>query len=225
MYSPKVEVVWRTFSPAGVVSNIAKQATMADPDLTSQPSSKLIEFCYKAKHRSVFEHVSLSLRLTGISRNLLAQIRTHRHASFISSSQHYQDYRDYGNVQPDLRNYSEAFRLHTERGKELYAIMVDNGEEIPEARYVLPSSSEVNLIITANAREWAHIINLRYCGRNVKEMVAVAKAIRAVLIDWFPELFRLVGPDCFETGRCLQGKMCCGKQAYFDGTVCEHEGL
>lgn len=209
MYEPKIEILNSTPEPARLCALVARQATMANPVL-KHANCGLLEYCYTAKHRSVFEHASLTARITGVSRAFMAQITRHRHVSFMCSSQHYQDYRDYPIIVPDLTDFEEGFNLAVARSTSLYGVMVDNGVEKPEARMILPEATAVNLIMTANAREWAHIMNLRLCKRNVREMRVWAGDMMMELRQWFPELFIHVGPDCVET-QCTQGPMKCGK--------------
>ena len=93
--------------------------------------------------------------------------------------------------------------------------MVDAGVPKEKARQILPEAMEVNMIMTANARQLAYMINLRMCNRNCEEMRLVMTALREQCIDWFPELFRFIDQDCV-FGHCTQGRMACGK-FYFQG--------
>lgn len=141
------------------------------------------------------------MMITGVSRSFLAQITRHRHTAFTSSSQHYQEYSEYPVIADDAVTEAAAIQA-----VEAYQRLVKSGVPHEEARQALPNASAVNLMMTASAREWASIINLRKCRRNTKETLIWATQAWQVLYTWFPELFAHVGPDCHETA-CRQGHM------------------
>lgn len=170
----------------------------------------LIKFLYTADHRSPLEHASMSLHLLGVSRAFMAQITRHRLASYTCSSQHYQDYSDYPVAPLYCEPYPKDMRLSIEEAVRTYSSSVQKGMPKDCARMVLPEGMTVNMLITANAREWAEIAHQRLCKRNTYETLAIARAIKEKLDAWFPELFTLVGPECFEGG-CKQGPMSCGE--------------
>lgn len=137
----------------------------------------------------------------------MAQIRTHRLTSFTCSSQHYQDYRDYNLLAAGLDE--EAVQIMQAAIKK-YGEMVDAGVPKEHARQILPEAMEVNMIMTANARQLAYMINLRACRRNCKEMRQVMVALHDECMKWFPEFFTLIWTDCAMAG-CTQGHMACNK--------------
>jgi len=47
------------------------------------------------------------------------------------------------------------------RAEEFYLALIQIGESPERARSVLPNSVKTELIITANLREWRHILSLR----------------------------------------------------------------
>lgn len=135
----------------------------------------------------------------------MAQIRTHRLASFTCSSQHYQDYRDYEFMTAGLDE--EAIQIMSAAVKK-YGEMVDAGMPKEKARQILPEAMHVNIILTANARQLAYMINLRVCRRNTEEMQLAMYKLRHECREWFPDFFNFIGPDCEMMG-CTQGKMAC----------------
>lgn len=91
-----------------------------------------------------------------------------------------------------------------------YGEMVDAGVPKEKARQILPEAMEVNMFLTANARQLAYMINLRSCMRNCQEMQDVMFALREECKAWFPEFFSFIWSDCTMTG-CTQGRMACNK--------------
>ena len=205
---PTVTILWATPNPAEVVCMAASQTVKQHPDFNGSIPS-LIGFLYNAEHRSVLEHAVASIRLEGVSRAFMAQITRHRLASYTCSSQHYQNYSKYPVIESE---YTERMEMAIDDAMAAYDEAIKNGIPKDVARMVLPEGMTVNMIMTANAREWAEILHQRLCDRNTIETHKVCKEIRLVLYDWFPELFQHVGPQCYEE-RCKQGKMRCGNEA------------
>lgn len=211
-YDPKVSVVWATSSPAHVVKLAAAHATFAKPMLASESLKPgIVKYLLHAGHTSVFEHAVIEFNLSQVSRSFLAQITRHRMGSFMSASQHYQDYRDYpcfisGELTPTQRKVMDDGLEHA---YHTYETLVDMGVKPEEARQVLPNAAAINLLWTVNARSLINFFNLRLCERNVMEMRLAAQEVYVLACAWFPELFEHVGPDCYMHHTCRQGSMAC----------------
>lgn len=173
-------------------------------------STGLIKALLDMGHTSPFEHCVISMRIENISRACSLQLVRHRMASYTSSSQHYQNYKDYDCfVHSDLLDDEDIHRYH-ELAFSMYEDLLNSGVTKEEARMILPESAGVNLIMTINARSLINFFELRLCNRNVEEMSRLAHSMYLQCYDWFPELFKLIGPHCAMTGKCNQGKMSCG---------------
>jgi thymidylate synthase (FAD) len=167
---------------------------------------KLLLYLLKAGHTSVFEHLSTTWFIRDVSRSFLAQITRHRMASYTCGSQHYQDYRDYSHIVSD--------ELHNFKGSETFAIingmyteLIAQGVPPEEARQILPNAKAVNILWTINVRSLINFLNQRLCERNVEEMTTFASYVYIKCLDWWPELFQVVGPQCRMPGECRQGRM------------------
>jgi len=179
-------------------------------DTSALSGSVPYKFLLDAEHTSILEHVSFTFLITNISRSLLAQVTRHRIGSFTSSSQHYQDYRDYPVVMcEDMRGNKEATYAFN-NSYERYMNLIDEGISKEEARQVLPNAAAVNLLWSANARSLVNFLRLRLCHRNVLEMQTFASKIYTRCLEHMPNLFTHAGPQCFMDGKCKQGKMTCG---------------
>ena len=203
-----IETLRKTERPAFLVCLAAEQTQVMSPKGLGN-DKELIKYLVKAEHHSPLEHALITFIIRGCSRSLLAQLTRQRTFKFTSSSQHYQDYRDYPcvihpdfNVAPFKASFEQSFGV----AYGTYQALCDNGVPKEEARQVLPNAAAVNLIITADARNLMYFFRQRRCERNVAEMIFVADALWAICKDWFPELFTLVGPPCV-MGKCNQGKM------------------
>lgn len=209
---PSIKVLWATANPAYIVALAASQTMKQFPEAKENtgkglPYEHLISFLYKAEHRSPLEHAVLCMQITGVSRAFMAQITRHRLASYTCSSQHYQDYSRYPVAHG---TYTEPMETVIDNAVAVYDEAIKSGLPKHVARMCLPEAMTVNMIMTANAREWAEILHQRLCYRNTTETYVVCKTMQRTLHDWFPQLFNHVGPQCFE-GECQQGKMRCSK--------------
>jgi thymidylate synthase (FAD) len=95
-----------------------------------------------------------------------------------------------------------------DKSMEVYEYLIDTLSIKPEeARQVLPNACTVNFMWTINARSLVEFLNKRMCKRNVEEMRVFADKLYTLCMEWFPELFQHVGPQCKMLGRCRQGRM------------------
>lgn len=177
-------------------------------------SAKLANYLMDAEHTSIFEHGSMTILASGISRSLLAQVTRQRMFSFTSASQHYQDYRDYPmSLRPqffDNEEVKKAYIYALDSALQSYITLIELGEKPEEARQVLPNACTVNLVITANPRALVDFLKVRLCERNTLEMLIFANKLLQVCNSWLPEIFGNVGPACL-MNKCNQGSMTCRK--------------
>lgn len=125
-------------------------------------------------HESVLEHASLSVIYTTDRCVSHQQIR-HRHCAYTQASQRFISYNKSGRpsleFEPVQLNYitDEVTRKKAEdiiesinkAAEEAYNELTDMGVRAEGARRVLPQSVTTKLGITANLREWRHILKLR----------------------------------------------------------------
>lgn len=180
----------------------------------NKKADKLIAYLLQAGHTSLFEHMTISFGIEGVSRSLLAQLTRHRMAAYTVASQHYQTYTDYpAAIDKETENFFASDMKYVFGAIDLaYSEMIEAGVPKEEARQVLPNAKTCNLVWTLNARSLINFLNLRLCLRNVKEMRIFAnKILNLAKSEWWPALFLKVGPDCKMLGHCRQGHMNCGK--------------
>jgi thymidylate synthase (FAD) len=184
-------------------------------------SDDLLGYLVKANHTSPLEHVTFQFQIENVSRSFLAQITRHRMASYTTSSQHYQDYRDYPLIMSAemAKHVSEGYNMDGDTIIEsiygYYKYLVDLAGIPPEeARQILPNAAAVNIIWTINARSLMNFLNLRLCNRNVQEMRIFAARVRGILATAWAPFYGLCGPDCIN-GECRQGNMQC-KEGFYE---------
>ena len=183
------------------VSNPANQ--------NNQNYAKLLAYCIKHNHWSVFEQSTMTLEIE-TTRGIAAQILRHRSFTFQEFSQRYADsslLSDYIPV-PELRRQDTKNRQnstddlpedvkgdlwlkindHFEEAMTLYKKLLDAGVAKECARFVLPLATPTRIYMTGSCRSWIHYINLRSANGTQKEHMDIALACKRVFTEQFPSV-------------------------------------
>ena len=189
------------------------EKTMAFIARVSNPSnqnsenySKLLAYCIKHNHWSVFEQSSMTLEIE-TTRGIAAQILRHRSFTFQEFSQRYADSSLLGDIPvPDLRrqdtknrqnsidDFSDDMKQdlwlkindHFQASMELYKELLDKGVAKECARFVLPLATPTRIYMTGSCRSWIHYINLREKNGTQKEHTDIALECKRVFSEQFP---------------------------------------
>jgi thymidylate synthase (FAD) len=186
---------------------MAYVARVSNPSnqMNTETSSKLLKYCIKNSHWSVFEHVNMTVEIT-TSRAIAAQILRHRSFVFQEFSQRYaeatnfeiyparrQDTKNRQNSIDDLDEdtkewFAMAQQLITEDARATYDEALRRGVAKEQARFLLPLSTETTLYMTGNVRNWIHYIELRSENGTQKEHADIAAAIKKIFKEQFPAI-------------------------------------
>jgi len=211
----KVKLINSTPNPELTVASAARLCYRRsyDDDLTLEKAQKLIREIVARGHESVLEHVSFTFLIEGISRAASHQLVRHRLASYSQQSQRYIHFENPEFViPPTIKNNETLFKLFREsiqKSSDIYQEMIKMGIAEEDARYILPQAITSQIIITANAREYLHILKLRLCNRAQWEIRMIANDILKILKGLAPTIFENAGPPC-ATGICPEGDKGCG---------------
>ncbi|MDP8012352.1 MAG: FAD-dependent thymidylate synthase [Thermoplasmata archaeon] len=132
-------------------------------NVDDQKTRHLIDLLKSLGHESVFEHVSFTFRIEGISRVCSHQLVRHRMASFTQQSQRYVPLNPEFIIPESLigSEFSDEVKNILENARSLYKKMVEKGIRKEDARFILPQAVETKIIVTMNGRELRHFISLR----------------------------------------------------------------
>ena len=173
---------------------------------------KALRGALSSGHGSISEHASLTFRVTGVSRVLLAQLTRHRIASFSVQSQRYCSVTPEWIVPQTVEDagYKNEFLFLCDSAYDFMCEMINEGG-IPaeDARYVIPQGVACSLIVTMNARELMHFFELRCCRRAQWEIRDLANRMLEAARVASPAMFKNAGPACMR-GPCPEGKKSCG---------------
>jgi thymidylate synthase (FAD) len=183
---------------------IARVSNPANQD--NENYAKLLAYCIKHNHWSVFEQSSMTLEIE-TNRGIAAQILRHRSFTFQEFSQRYadtnlitenipipdlrkQDTKNRQNSTDDLGDYvklkfqSEIAELF-KHSNNLYKRMLEAGVAKECARFVLPLATPTRIYMTGSCRSWIHYINLRSANGTQKEHMDIALECKRVFSEQF----------------------------------------
>lgn len=176
--------------------------------------SRLLGYCIKHGHFSVFEQAFMTLEIN-TTRGLAAQILRHRSFTFQEFSQRYadtsflseqiplfelrrQDNKNRQNSIDDISDeirskYNVLIREHFAKAKSLYDQMLKDGIAKECARFILPLATPTRLYMSGTVRSWIHYITLREKNGTQKEHMNIAKQCKRIFCEQLPTVADSLG--------------------------------
>lgn len=168
---PIIEV--ENYSGTKIMKNIERACRTcyrSEGNITEESYKKLLSNCINRGHESVLEHEKITIRMTcdiGVYKDLTR----HRFGSFSIESTRYCNYgKDKFdnelkfikpcNIDGSSELYSNWIGAMDFIEKE-YIAMSNNGATPDQLRMILSHSTAAQVTMTANIREWKHILDLR----------------------------------------------------------------
>ena len=191
---PKVELV-DVVNPDEVLNKIERCGRVCYQAESKGNPEDFVRMLIKRGHESVLEHVSLTFHIV-CDRAIQNELVRHRLASFSVESTRYVKYNDLTVIMPDFNDNGDAeiaFKyIVREIQDEHYGFFVKLCKFPPEiARAVLPLCTKSELFMTANLREWHHILKLRTAKAAHPQMRFIAGKI----LDAFKEKLPVIVED------------------------------
>ena len=201
----KVELISLTPDAEKTMAYIARVSNPKNQE--NEDYSKLLSYCIKNEHWSVFEQSFMTLQIE-TNRGIAAQILRHRSFTFQEFSQRYADssmlsthvpmfdlrrqddknrQSSIDDVDPFLRQELEiAIEKYFNEGMDIYRHMLDMGIAKECARMVLPLATPTRIYMTGSCRSWIHYIDLRSAHGTQKEHMDIANDAKRVFCEQFP---------------------------------------
>ena len=118
----------------------------------------------KRGHYTVLEHAYATFRISRVTHAFTHQLVRHRLCSFIQQSQRYVNESNFTYIKPpSIKNKSEAHKIFNEfmeYARKTYRKLIEIDIPKEDDRYI-PNVTESQSVVTANLREWRHIIEIR----------------------------------------------------------------
>ena len=145
-------------------------------------------------HDSLMEFWNISVKVTGVSRTLLAQLTRHRMASFaVQSQRHVKIEGENWYITPQI--VTPKFHTIMQLLKQQYEELIADGYTLEDARYILPNATKTNLILAINGRSLDNFFTLRCCNNAQYEIRQFAKKL-LYLCRSKTHIFNKQYPDC-----------------------------
>lgn len=187
------------------VITYAARASTPDHQQRFDTSDRLIAYCIRNQHWSVFETASLTFEIT-TSRAIADQLVRHRSFTFQMASQRYapcaarmectarrQDPKNRQHSVDDLDDDTKDWFSAAQTGlwtaaMDVYSQAIDKGIARECARFVLPLATSTTLYMTGSFRSWFHYCELRAGNGTQAEHADIAKAIMRCICDEYPRI-------------------------------------
>lgn len=174
----------------GFLANCARTCYQSYDKSTPESDLKLIKGIIKSGHHSVLEHLTITMRLV-TSRMVTHELVRHRLASYSERSTRYCDSKDLQIVKPCWMQVDDVYDLNSqirqnflvykalfEHIERAYNMLLDNGCTKENASSILPNDTATEIVVTANAREWRHIFEVRLAQNarpEIRQVMQLAK--------------------------------------------------
>ena len=200
----KVELISLTPDAEKTMAYIARVSNPKNQE--NDDYSKLLSYCIKNEHWSVFEQSFMTLQIE-TNRAIAAQILRHRSFTFQEFSQRYadssqlgdipvpelrrQDFKNRQNSIPDLpeslqTQFKAKVASHFKDASDLYNELLSKGIAKECARFVLPLATPTRIYMTGSCRSWIHYINLRSANGTQEEHKNIAVNCKNIFKECFP---------------------------------------
>lgn len=185
-------------------------ARVSNPKNQNSENTKLLDYCIKNGHWSVFEMAHMTVEIT-TSRAIATQILRHRSFSFQEFSQRYaeaQEFETYQARSQDPKNRQNSLDDMSEEDKKwfvdtqkmiqeqcliYYHDALERGIAKEQARFLLPLSTQTKLYMTGSVRSWLHYLEVR-CGNGTQlEHMEIANEIKKHFVKELPIISKSKG--------------------------------
>ncbi|SRR6056297_486615 len=174
--------------------------------------TELILKCIERGHESVLEHVSVTAHII-CDRGVSHELVRHRLAGFSQESTRWCNYGQYrfGGFNRELTFIKPATMYKGTTEYFMWKRLMENIEDYymeymrmsvspQSARSILPNSLKTELYMTANLREWRHILKVRTAKDAHPDMRAVMKSLLFRMSLFYEHVFLDINEKLWENG-------------------------
>jgi thymidylate synthase (FAD) len=218
-----IEIDGERLTPEGLIAYCAR---VSSPNQENPNYKKLLEFCIRESHWSIFEQVDMGVEIT-TTRAIAPQILRHgKGFCFQEFSQRYSrstTYESYEAREQDLKNrqnstdtlsaytklwFKQAQEANWTDSYALYEEALERGIAKECARVLLPLNTVTRLYMKGSVRSWIHYFAVRCADATQKEHRDIAIDIRDnIFAERFPLIHSIITqsePDLAEVKQNLK---------------------
>lgn len=151
------------------IEKIGRVCYKSEDRTTDYSCYSFVSNLIKRGHEAILEHVSITVQFR-TNRRVSHELVRHRLCSFAQESQRYVDYEgqemEFIDLRPHIKGsiIKENWVYICESVEDDYADYRQSGEPPQIAGGILSNDVATTIVVTANLREWRHVINLRAVG-------------------------------------------------------------
>ncbi len=177
----------------------------SEDKITDTSAAAFVKRIIKSGHHSVIEHANLSIKFI-VDRGVTHEIVRHRLAAYSQESTRYCNYKGgvtfvippWVDIEPgewipsrvgDKKWDAALWYMTMRESEDTYIALLNDGWSPQQARSVLPNSLKTEIVMTANIREWRHVLTLRCSKAAHPQMQEIMRPLLRDLQDKIPILF------------------------------------
>jgi len=182
------------------IERIARVCYKSENKITKYSSRKLIKQLITSKHFAMIEFGNITVKFI-TDRGVTHELVRHRLCSFAQESTRFVNYQNKGiefiypvwwksKTDKQKHIWSQAM----EQSATHYNQLINSGEPQGHARSVLPNSLKTEIVVSANIREWRHLLQLRTSRQAHSQMRGLMIPLLRELTKKLPSLFKDITP-------------------------------
>lgn len=214
----KPKIIIEDLDYTKIMKNIEKACRTcyrSEDKITEDSYKTLLKNCINRGHESVLEHEKITIQMIcdiGVYKDLTR----HRHASFSIESTRFCNYNKdkfdnqlhliepifYEKSWTEANSQGSAMSVDEQKSyywhdcmkniEQTYNAMIELGSIPDEARMILPHSTAATVTMTANIREWKHILELRCTKHAHPSVQQVMIPLLLYFKEKMPEIFNSI---------------------------------
>lgn len=180
-----------------VIEEAGRTCYLSFERIGADSASDFIRRLIKMGHDSPLEHAQATFRIKNCSRAMTHQLVRHRLMAVSQQSQRYVNEHDFDYVLPESISdeFVDDYRNDMAAIQKMYDKWRERGLKREDARFVLPNACCSEIVVSANFREWRHIIGLRTTKKAQWEIRHAAFRILEILKENAPACFSDLNPE------------------------------
>ena len=191
-------------NPLELIESAGRTAYQSRDKISKNSAEKFVKMLRDRGHESVLEHSCMTVEFNNVSRGMTHELVRHRLASYTQESTRYVDEKDFRIViPPDKEKDEKLVELNLSSGEKIkvsFQDWMDLNEQMykglrkanwlpQDARQVLPTGIESQIVVTCNFRQWRHIFKLRTAPEAHWEIRRVMTNLLTELKQQIPIIF------------------------------------
>ncbi|MBN2589303.1 MAG: FAD-dependent thymidylate synthase [Sedimentisphaerales bacterium] len=188
----EVELIAITPNSEKVIEEAGRTCYLSFDKIGANSAEDFIRRLVKLGHESPLEHAYATFRIKNCSRAMTHQLVRHRLMAVSQQSQRYVNEEQFEYVIPETipEEFIDDYCNDMDTIHKMYAKWRQRGLKKEDARFVLPNACTSEIVVSANFREWRHILQIRM---SKKAQWEIRKACAMIY-----EILKENAPNCFD---------------------------